>query len=101
MATSATETLNGQMMDALRQIDERLRRLEEQVAAMTRAMPPQEPQEPWWKPFCGVFEGSEVSESVRKRIQRDRRADYAKVAAEMDRQERKTHRKAKRSRAGK
>src|SRR5215813_12346045 len=98
MATATTETPNGRVMDVLRQLEERLRRLEEQVATVMKQRPEQS-GEPWWKRFCGVFEGSEVAESVRKRIQRNRRADYAKVAAEMDRQEQKSRRKAKRSRA--
>lgn len=83
MATT-TETLNGQVMDALRQIDERLRRLEEQVAAVAKALPPQEPEEPWWKRIAGSWKDNPFCEDWARTIRRLREEDYAAVVAEID-----------------
>lgn len=98
MATAIPEGQNGSILDVLRQIDERLRRLEDAVAQLKASTPAPEPQKPWWEQIAGTWKDNPFCEEWAREIRRLRREDYARVNAEIDAAEAKEKKKKRKSR---
>jgi hypothetical protein len=72
--------------DTLRQLEDRVARLEEELrqvkAQLAKA---KEPEKPWWEQIAGSMKGDKTYAAIVREIRKNRRANYQAVCAELDR----------------
>jgi tRNA pseudouridine-54 N-methylase len=61
--------------ETLRQLEERVSRLEEEVREVKSQLK-KEPEKPWWEATSGIFEGSKTFEAVVREMRKNRKLDY-------------------------
>ncbi|HMC63317.1 MAG TPA: hypothetical protein VKI65_00100 [Gemmataceae bacterium] len=71
--------------DTLRQLEERVTRLEEELREV-KALLPHQARKPWWERTAGMFEGDEAFAEIVRLGQKIRREERAAELREMDRQ---------------
>jgi hypothetical protein len=77
--------------ETLRQLEERVSRLEEEVREVKSQLK-KEPEKPWWERTAGMFKGDKAFAAMVREMQKLRRADYAAAQADSE----KTSRRRKR-----
>lgn len=103
MAATNNATANGLSPQLLRQLQERIGRIEQELAQLKAVLAEQQgPQKPWWEKTAGMFAADEQFHQVTEWMRKEREKDKARVGARMDRQEqRERERELKRKKAKK
>ncbi len=64
--------------DAFHQLEERVKRLEEELRKV-KTLLNRENEPPWWERTAGMFEGSKTFDAIVREMRKMRRAEYEKA----------------------